>query len=167
MEIDYSPYTYELIEDGGTLYIFKTDFEVLYEVRFKPTPYLFLAEKPFSDDTYEFSIIVIENPNHASPPFDNRIGSTIARIFDSFYQDYGNTISLYICASHDNRQLVRYRKFNSWFTTFQKSRYYKIDSPIIDSEGREFPISIILRADNPYREEIVNSFFDVVSKYNK
>ena len=167
MEIDYSPYTYELIEDGGTLYIFKTDFEVLYEVRFKPTPYLFPAEKPYSDDAYEFSIIVIENPNHASPPFDNRIGSTIANIFDNFYEKYGNTISLYICASHDNRQFVRFRKFSSWFATFGSSKYFKIESVAEDAEGKKFPLALIIKKDNPYFNDIITSFNQVLGYYRK
>jgi hypothetical protein len=77
MEIDYSPYKYRAVEDDGMSYFFQTDFELLYEVSFKPTPYLFPSEKPFAKDAYEFSIIVIENPNHASPPFDNRIGELV------------------------------------------------------------------------------------------
>jgi hypothetical protein len=131
MEIDYSPYNFEKIDSEGFIYLFDTDFGLSYEIVFKPTPYLFSPEKPYSSDTYEFSIIVIENPNHASPPFDNRIGSTIARIFDEFYRINGNTVSLYICASHDNRQKVRYRKFNSWFATFSLSKYVKIGTELL------------------------------------
>jgi hypothetical protein len=167
MEIDYSSYKYRVVEDGGMSYFFQTDFELLYEVRFKPTPYLFPADKPYSNDTYEFSIIVIENLNHASPPFDNRIGSTIAQIFNDFYRIYGNTISLYICASHDNRQMVRFKKFNAWFTTFNDSKYFKIDSPLTDSEGNKYPISIILRFDNPFAKEISDSFIELIQTYQK
>jgi hypothetical protein len=165
MEIDSNPYKYRGIDDSGLDFVFQTDFEILYEISFKPTPYLFSANKPYSNDTYEFSIIVIENPNHASPPFDNRIGSTIAKIFDEFYKLNGNNVSLYICASHDNRQQVRYRKFNSWFTTFGKSKYVKIDAAIRDLKNNEFPISIILSLENPYRNSISNDFYDVIDNF--
>ena len=165
MEIDYSPYNFEKIDSDEFIYLFDTDFELSYEIIFKPTPYLFSPEKPYSNDTYEFSIIVIENPNHASPPFDNRIGSTIARIFDEFYMINGNTVSLYICASHDNRQKVRYRKFNSWFTTFSSNKYVKMDAYIIDLNKDEFPISIILSKENPYRKSISNDFYDVIDNF--
>jgi Family of unknown function (DUF6169) len=165
MEIDDSPYAYETIVDAGTLYIFKTDFELLYEVSFKPTPYLFSSDKPYSDDTYEFSIIVIENPNHASPPFDNRIGSTIAKIFDSFYEEFGNTVSLYICASHDNRQMVRFRKFNGWFSSFGTSKYVKLEAVPTDKNGNKFPLALVIRLENPYLGDIVTAFQEVVSHF--
>ena len=165
MEIDYSPYTYETIVDDGIRSIFKTDFELLYEVSFKPTPYLFSSDKPYSKDTYEFSIIVIENPNHASPPFDNRIGSTIAKIFDSFYEEFGNTISLYICASHDNRQMVRFRKFNGWFSSFGTSKYLKLEAVPKDKEGNKFPLALIIRFENPYLGDIVTSFQEIINQF--
>lgn len=167
MEIDYSPYVFEMIKEDVMLYIFKTDFEVLYEVRFKSTPYLFSSDKPYSNDAYEFSIIVIENPNHAAPPFDNRIGSTIAKVFDSFYEEYGNTISLYICASHDNRQFVRFRKFSGWFATFGSSKYYKMESVAEDIEGKKFPLALIIKIDNPYLHDIIASFNQVLTYYRK
>lgn len=167
MEIDYNPYNFEKVGLDENVYLFDTDFGLSYEVVFKPTPYLFPADKPYSNDTYEFSIIVIENPNHASPPFDNRIGGTISHIFNDFYRINGNKISLYICASHDNRQRVRFKKFNAWFTTFNDSKYFKIDSPLIDSEGNTFPISIILRFDNPFAKEISDSFIELIQTYQK
>ena len=165
MEIDYSSYNFEKVDSEEHLYLFETDFELSYEIVFKPTPYLFSAEKPYSANTYEFSIIVIENPNHASPPFDNRIGCTIARIFDEFYKINGNTVSLYICASHDNRQKVRYKKFNSWFATFNTSKYVKIDASITDLKNNEFPISIIMSTENPYKKLISNDFYDVIDNF--
>jgi hypothetical protein len=167
MEIDYSPYDFEKVDSEENIYLFDTDFGLSYEIIFKHTPYLFSSEKPYSNDTYEFSIIVIENPNHTSPPFDNRIGSTIARIFDEFYKTNGNTVSLYICASHDNRQQVRFRKFNAWFSTFHDSKYFKIDSPLTDSESNKYPISIILRFDNPFAKEISDSFIELIQTYQK
>jgi hypothetical protein len=165
MEIDYNPYKYKVVEDDGMSYFFQTDFELLYEVSFKPTPYLFSSDKPYSDDTYEFSIIVIENPNHASPPFDNRIGSTIAKIFDSFYEEFGNTISLYICASHDNRQMVRFRKFNGWFSSFGTSKYVKLEAVPTDKNGNKFPLALVIRLENPYLGDIVTSFQEIISHF--
>lgn len=165
MEIDYNPYKYRVLGDNGLDFVFQTDFNLLYEISFKPTPYLFSSEKPYSKDTYEFSIIVIENPNHASPPFDNRIGSTIAKIFDEFYEINGNTVSLYICASHDNRQFVRFRKFSAWFATFNNDRYFKIECPIKDSQGNSFPLALILKKGNPYRADIISSFDEIMTAY--
>jgi Family of unknown function (DUF6169) len=165
MEIDYNPYKYKVVEDDGMSYFFQTDFELLYEVSFKPTPYLFSSDKPYSDDTYEFSIIVIENPNHAFPPFDNRIGSTIAKIFDSFYEEFGNTISLYICASHDNRQMVRFRKFNGWFSSFGTSKYVKLEAVPTDKNGNKFPLALVIRLENPYLGDIVTSFQEIISHF--
>jgi hypothetical protein len=167
MEIDNSPYSYELIVGYEMLYIFKTDYEVLYEVRFKPTPYLFSSDKPYANDAYEFSIIVIDNPNHVSPPFDNRIGETIAKVFDDFYSKFGNAINLYICASHDNRQSVRFRKFSGWFATFGSNKYFKFESFVTDAEGKKFPLALIIKSDNPYLKEIVDSFVDVINFYQK
>ena len=54
MEIDFNPYTYKALDENGLNFVFQTDFELLYEISFKPTPYLFSPEKPYSSDTYEF-----------------------------------------------------------------------------------------------------------------
>jgi Family of unknown function (DUF6169) len=165
MEIDFSPYNFDRIDSEEFIYLFDTNFGLSYEVVFKPTPYLFSSDKPYSDDTYEFSIIVIENPNHASPPFDNRIGSTIAKIFDSFYEEFGNTVSLYICASHDNRQMVRFRKFNGWFSSFGTSKYVKLEAVPTDKNGNKFPLALVIRLENPYLGDIVTAFQEVVSHF--
>jgi hypothetical protein len=165
MEINISPYNFEKIDSDGFVYFFDTEFELTYEVIFKPTPYLFSSEKPYSKDTYEFSIIVLENPNFSSPPFDNRIGTTIAKIFDDFYQNKGNTVSLYICASYDNRQLIRYRKFNSWFASFNSSKYVKIDASLIDLSKNTYPISIIISTQNPYKKLISDDFYDMIDSF--
>ena len=56
---------YEFEFRGGinNSYFFETDKEIFYEVRFTPTDYLF-DNKLFDQYTYEFSIIVSDNPTH-------------------------------------------------------------------------------------------------------
>jgi hypothetical protein len=55
----------------------------------------------------------------------------------------------------------------SWFTTFGKSKYVKIDAAIRDLKNNEFPISIILSLENPYRNSISNDFYDVIDNFQK
>ena len=156
-------------EDGFyNSYFFETNDEIIYEVNFKPTPYLFGDEKSFfSDLIFEFSILVEFNPNHKLPALDSKIGQTIALIFNDFYLKKGNSMSIYICDSSDDKQSIRKRKFDIWFTRYNDVRFFKIDKVLIDNHKKRFPISIILSDSNPYRNEIIDSFTSMIVQNNE
>ncbi len=161
---------YNFIFKGGlnNSYIFITSQGVGYEVIFKPTPYLFGDEKSvFSDLIYEFSILVQSRSNEKLPATDSKIGATAAEIFKDFYLKKGNSITIYICDSSDEKQAIRKRKFDIWFTKYNSTDFFKIDKTLVDAQEKRFPISLILKDTNPFRHEILDSFTKLINQNNE
>ena len=70
---------------------------------------------------------------------------------------------LYICETGDNKQRMRSRLFEYWFSTYtRKSQFTTISSSIIDDEGIVNYATIILRNDNPYLSEIISEFTESI-----
>jgi Family of unknown function (DUF6169) len=162
--------SYSFFFEGGldNSYYFETNDGIIYEVIFKPTPYLFGNEKSvFSDLIFEFSILVEFNPNKKLPAADSKIGATTAEIFNDFYFKKGNAITIYICDSSDDKQSIRKRKFDIWFTKYNDVRFFKIDKVLIDNHKKRFPISLILSDSNPYKTEIIDSFTSMIVQNNE
>jgi hypothetical protein len=138
---------------------------VVYEVKFTPTPYLFGENRAFARFIFELSITVVDSVS--SPPFDKITASTIAIIFDDFYRQMGEGITLYICDSSDGKQMIRHRKFSQWFDKFHEKEYIKLSAILVDTQHRNTPISIIMKTSNPYKKEISDAFSKVLEEYNK
>lgn len=61
-------YSFVFIGGKNNLYRFETKSFIIYEISFKPTPYLFDNEiSEISKLIFEFSILVFENPNTKLP----------------------------------------------------------------------------------------------------
>ena len=115
---------------------------------------------------FEFSILVESNPHDKLPATDSRIGVTSAEIFKDFYSKNGNNITIYICDSADNKQAIRKRKFDIWFTKYNGTDFFKIDKTLIDAQGNRFPISLILKDTNPQRHLILDLFTKLINQNN-
>ena len=169
MQKEVSPsqeYEFEFRGGINNSYFFETDKEIFYEVRFTPTDYLF-DNKLFDQYTYEFSIIVSDNPTHKNPTFDIRTSHTIASIFRNFYEKSDKYLTIYICDSSDQRQLIRHRKFQQWFLYFTNDDFLKMDAIIKDENHELFPVSIIFKETNPYKIEISAAFLKLIEGYNR
>jgi hypothetical protein len=148
-------------------YAFETSNQVEYEVIFRPTPYLFGENSLYADVIYELIIRVARNNSTKKrPPFDALVAPTIAAIFTNFYEKSPLTIAIYICDSSDNRQLIRQAKFNRWFEYFDKNDFTKLDDSIRDSDGTKYPVSLILKQNNPHRKAIFWAFLEMIEGYN-
>ena len=161
--------SYNYFFKGGfnNSYFFETGDGVVYEITFKPTPYLFGTEKIiFSDLIFEFSILVEFNPNKEFPATDHKIGATSANIFNNFYLKKGNAVTVYICDSSDDKQSIRKRKFDIWFSKYNDVKFFKIDKTLVDKNKKRFPISLILLDSNPFKIEIINSFTSLIADNN-
>ncbi|GAB2520177.1 hypothetical protein [Spirosoma aerophilum] len=66
------PSKYDFLFIGGerNTYAFTTDLLIIYEVLFKPTPYLFGEGFVLFDEIVELVIKVANNPLDRRPPFD-------------------------------------------------------------------------------------------------
>jgi Family of unknown function (DUF6169) len=160
-------YKFSFIGGANNLYSFLTDHEITYEVKFKPCDYIFEGRTAFYVPTFELVIELANNDTGNKPPLDPRISVTVATIFADFFQLNDGKVIIYICDSSDRRQEARRRKFNQWVELFKGSEFVKFDTEIIDPIGPIYHNSIILRTDNPYRDQIMKSFFDLADDYEK
>lgn len=151
---------YEFIYVGGPThtYIFVTNLEVIYEIKFKPSSYIFGNQPPFTEFAYEFVIEVAENPLPKLPPPDGGIPLTIARIFNHFFAAK-ETVVVYICDNADGRANARNRKFSTWFdqTLPGGLSFLKFDYRF-GTEKEYFLTSLIMRIDNPRMADVVVAF---------
>lgn len=167
-EFDKNP-KYDFEYGGGIFnsYVFQTNNQIIYEVIFKPSGYIFQENISFRDDTYEFSILVTDNPTGQKPPLDKLIPNTIACIFADFFQKR-ERIVVYICETSDFRAMARNRKFNQWFDWFKGTEFVKIDMQMgQDQSGEIYFTSMIIRADNPFIGDVVVAFRNLIDANRK
>lgn len=134
---------YEYVFEGGinNLYSFQTWCGVVYEIKFKPSPYIFGEDSVFAPYVYEFSILISYKPEGVIKlASDKLIPNTVVTIFLDFYKNNDNNVCIYICDSSDSKQHVRKRKFDLWFLQFNKGDFIKIDEKFIDRDGTEYPV---------------------------
>jgi hypothetical protein len=160
---------YSFVFEGGlnNSYVFDTGLGVVYDIQFRPSPYILGNEQAvYANDIYEFIIEVLYNPLEKSPPLDKLVAPTIAAIFKDFYHRKSETICIYICDSTDRRQDIRRRKFEQWFFEYQDLSYLKIDDRFIDKNKNIYPISMILKKTHPHYAQITVDFAAIIIKYN-
>ncbi len=153
-------YTFSFIGGKNNSYIFETTNGIVYEIKFKPSPYL-LPGNVFSELIYEFVIEVAINGLGKNPPLDNKISITIAEIFREFFNASSKNVCIYICDSSDNRQDIRRKKFDQWFYKHQNDSFIKIDEILIDSNQNRYPVSMIILKRNPYIKQIISAFIEL------
>lgn len=147
-----APYQVESTAKEG-FYDFFTDSGVHYSVGFMNDDVLLIS------DSYQ---LMIGNLNNHKSPRDRKVRDTIIAIVDEFFHCNNSTL-LYICATDDNKQFMRSRLFEYWFSTYsRKALFTMMSSSIVDAEGVVNFASIILRNDNPHLSEIVIEFTEAI-----
>jgi Family of unknown function (DUF6169) len=160
-------YKFVIERDPQNSYIFETALGIIYDIQFRQFPYLLGDETTeFAKDIFEFVIEILFNPTKKNPPLDKLVSPTIAAIFQDFYHKKSETVCIYICDSFDKRQDIRRKKFDQWFYEYQDSSFSKFDDKFIDSKNNVFPISIIIKKNNPNYAKIALDFANVVLNYN-
>jgi len=165
-ESSFQAYDFEYKGGANNAYTFQTGNGISYSITFKPTFYLFGEDSVFSKNTFEFSIIILINPTEKTPPLDNAIPPTIPSIFKDCYENAPETTAIYICDSSDGRQLLRKRKFDDWFEYYKGQLFIKIDSGFKETDGTQYPVSLIIKESHPFRTQIFDEFLNVVNGYN-
>lgn len=162
-----SIYNYVLVDGQPSTYLFRTINGIVYEIQFKPTPYLFGDTSPFADDIVELVLKVVDAPAGVRPPRDSVTAPTIAAIISHFYQHSSQTITIYICDSSDQRQKARWATFNRWYNYFNASNYQRFDRTVVDTkDGVTYYCAVIISATNPYRLDVFAAFNRLLDGYN-
>lgn len=152
-----APYEVKPTEDAG-FYQFQTDKEVHYAVGFMEDDIL------LSLPAYQ---LIIANLNNRKSPRDAKVRNTVIAIIDEFFQCNNSTL-LYICETGDNKQRMRSRLFEYWFSTYQKKELFTmLSSSIVDEEGIANFATIILRNDHPHFAEIIADFAESIRILNQ
>lgn len=163
----WSKYDFEFRGGKNNSYVFDTNHEITYEVKFKPSSYLFEEQDEFSTQVYEMVIAIVERKNaDDKTPSDSLIMYTIADIVTNFFQNRERII-VYICDTSDARHLARARKFGLWFEKFKTTQFMKVDASIIDEMGVIYLNALILHRENPYFVEIIDAFRKVTGGYSE
>ena len=158
---------YEFVGGINNSYTIVTKSDVVYEIKFKPSNYLLEIEDFQNELVFEFVIEVLFKPENVALTLDKLIGPTINIIFQEFYNSYNESVTVYICDSSDGKQFVRKRKFDHWFEDFNDNSFIKFDDIVLDADQNEFPVSFILKKDNPKFYEILNLLTKIVGSNNE
>ncbi len=153
-----SPYKVSLSKADG-FFQFTTDYGIRYTVGFEQ------ANELLKYETYQFLII---NVNNQKSPRDEKLKKTILAVIKEFFR-VSNTTMLYICETGDNKQSMRNRLFEYWFSSSAEiaSAYTIMSSEIRDEDGVSNYAAIILRIDNPNYTEIIADFSNTVKFLNQ
>ena len=164
--VEQSPsYKFDVRSGNPNSFYFTTQNEIAYEVRFRPTGYIFENDPDLQPFLYEISIIVLDNPTDAQPPADRLVSTTVASIFGQFFRQHERVV-VYICDTSDQRGLARHRKFTSWFERY-KGNYVQFSDSITDKKGIVYFTSLIVRRDNPHMARVLIAFTNLVFGINE
>ncbi len=157
-------YPFRNIGGKNSTYGFITSNRVSYEVKFKPSEYLFGGETPFASFTYEFVIIQLGD-NSVKTRLDPRIPATVSEIMYDFFK-LREKIVLYICDNTDGKGAARDRKFDQWFSLYNRLFLVKMDFAI-GYESNPYLTSLIMRIDNPYLGDVVEASRKLMGEFKK
>lgn len=159
-------YNYEFLAGINNSYVIVTKSDVIYEIKFKPSTYIVDIENQDENSIFEFVIEVLFKPNNVALTLDKFLAPTINQIFKDFYNLNNDSVTIYICDSSDGKQFIRKRKFDYWFSEFNDNTFVKFDDVLLDNERNNFPISFILKKNNPNFLKILNNFLNFISENN-
>jgi hypothetical protein len=135
-------------------YCFTTDYNVDYSIDFIEDDLI------SSNESYQ---LIIANLNNKKSPKDNKIKDTLLAIVEEFFNKNISTL-LYICETGDNKQSMRSRLFEYWFSSYShKAIYTMLSSSIVDEEGVINYATLIIRNDNPKLVQVITEFSESVS----
>jgi hypothetical protein len=158
------PYPFQFIGGVSNTYGFITSSKASFEIKFKPSGYLFGDEVPFADYTYEFVILSL-NDDYVKFNPDSRISATVSEIVYDFFKLKERTV-IYICENRDGRGKARDRKFNHWFSLYNRLFLVKMDF-VLGYETNPYLTSLIIRIDNPYMDEILKATAALFEEHKK
>lgn len=129
-------YDFTLEGESATVYAFTTINGVFYEVRFKPSGYVF-SEYSWKDTVFEIVIDLVFAPDSTIIPPDRSVQATVIRIIADFFMVHERVV-LYICDDSDSRELARKRKFDTWYARYGTRLFAKYDLPPVSSGSEQF-----------------------------
>jgi Family of unknown function (DUF6169) len=151
-------YQFTKLDTDDICYTFQTAHDFHYEVYFVHSSYYFPENIHFNQNVFELVIKLLDSERTLKTVRDANIPPTIASIFVDFFKDHEKVV-VFSCDSSDNKQAARHRKFDDCFLKFNDDSFDKLNGIIEDTTYHvQYFMSMILRRDNPFKNEIVNAF---------
>ena len=157
-------YIFKTQKNKENEYVFVTNYGIQYSIEIEDGSSYFLSFKPYLS-VYELSIDISNVEQVLFAPYDRRTEVTILSIVKAFFQDHTNSI-IYVCDSVDGKHRARNRKFDMWFSRNNDGTLEKYDLDF-STEGMEILASLIVHIDNPFKEELIQLFFQQPNEYDK
>ncbi len=156
------PYEFQFKGGQSNLYIFSTQGEVKYEIKFVPSTDYFSGYDALEVEVFEMVIAVADNPGGGRLPADDRTAPTIFTIFEHFFLPHRHAL-IFICDSSDGRERARFRKFGWWFYhRATMSAYFDLDIAKFDQQitdgDQMILVSLIFSRRHPQQKLIVDIF---------
>ena len=144
-----SPYT---VWKGEGFYSFYSEYGILYSVEF---------EKDYfgGNPVYWFNLT---NRSSKASPNDRNVQATIVCIIEEFFRSNTDVI-LYMCDTADNQQAMRARLFSRWFNTYEAKQSYIMKTAIVETEGQQDFVVLIVSPRHPHAKLIAELFDAEVS----
>lgn len=141
-------------EDGE--YRFITDNDILYAMGF---------DKDYMGTFLVYWLNLI-NRNRFKSPNDTKLEFTVSVIIEEFFRCNPNVL-LYLCDSANGQQAMRARLFKRWFSDYDKLNSYVIQSAVINDEGEDNYISMIIPRNHPQYDEIISVFTSEIQTFSE
>ena len=146
------PYETKTIDDLN--YEFVNRDGIKYHLFFMPV----FGMYPDLVNTYSFSI---EREGIEPHSLDRRIATTVAEVLRRFFQNVDNAMIM-VCDSTDGKQRNRRNLFNRWFHYYNDGTITTINAEVGSAEY-EMLLSIYFKKSNPYRQQLIKAFGDLLS----
>ena len=147
------PYEYRKIDELN--YEFVNRDSIRYHLYFTPISSIY----PDFVNTYSFSI---EREGTNPHPIDLRIAATVVYILRRFFETIENAMIM-VCDSTDGKQHKRRNLFDHWFRYYNDGTLTTINAEVGEGDY-ELLLSIYFRKDNPYKQQLIKAFGDLLSQ---
>lgn len=147
-----SPYKVEVIDDE---YRFETDHGIRYGVSFDHEELL------DGIDAYWFNLY---NRSDKASPNDKKVRTTVVFILEEFFRSNPD-ILLYMCDTANEQQAMRSRLFLRWFNAYGRQDEYYTRTEIIEDEGEENYIAMIVKRSHPHLQTIIDVFSEQIEMF--
>ena len=146
---------YKVIEENPLDYSFVNRDGINYHLYFTPISSIY----PDLVNTYSFSI---EREGTNPHPIDLRIAATVVNILRRFFETIENAMIM-VCDSTDGKQHKRRNLFDHWFRYYNDGTLTTINAEVGEGDY-ELLLSIYFRKDNPYKQQLIKAFGDLLSQ---
>ena len=109
-------------------------------------------------NTYSFSI---EREGTNPHPLDLRIAATVVEVLRRFFQNVENAMIM-VCDSTDGKQFKRRNLFDRWFHYYNDGTLAAINAEV-GGNDYQLMLSIYFKNDNPYKQQLIKAFGDLLS----